>query len=37
MVIYDDVVEKTGELSSIVSGRKYFKDKPVDTKDSLIE
>lgn len=30
LVVYNDVVEKSGELSSIVSGRKYFKEHAVD-------
>lgn len=30
LVIYNDIVEKSGELSSIMSGRKYFKEQAID-------
>lgn len=36
MVFYNDIVEKSGELSSIVSGEKHFKEKPVDADDTLV-
>lgn len=30
LVLYNDIIEKSGELSSIISGRKYFKGRAVD-------
>lgn len=30
MVVFNDITEKSGELSSIVSGRKHFAETPVD-------
>jgi len=37
MVVFNDITEKSGELSSIVSGRKQFPETPVDAKDFLPE
>ena len=36
LVIFNDVTEKNGELSSIVSGRKRFSEQPVDALDVLV-
>ncbi|MDR3590445.1 MAG: Ni/Fe-hydrogenase, b-type cytochrome subunit [Negativicutes bacterium] len=33
LVFFTDVKEKNGELSSMVSGRKFFEETPVDLKD----
>jgi Ni/Fe-hydrogenase 1 B-type cytochrome subunit len=35
LVFYNDIVEKSGELSSIVSGRKLFTEKPADAQAGL--
>ncbi|QDR82590.1 hypothetical protein [Sporomusa termitida] len=37
MVFYNDIVEKSGELSSIVSGRKHYQEHPVDATDALLD
>ncbi len=37
MVFYNDIVEKSGELSSIVSGRKHYYERPVDAADALLD
>ena len=35
LVFYNDIVERSGELSSIVSGRKNFSEQPADAKPGL--
>jgi Ni/Fe-hydrogenase 1 B-type cytochrome subunit len=36
LVFYNDVMEKSGELSSIVSGQKHFPEQPVDALAVLV-